>query len=162
MSGDSLAFSYKDGELQRVSSDDSVVYDKFFRHELPGARTIDDLKFYIKSNQIKKCIGIPGVDCSLSANYVDRDTTLVLTTDGVSDCILMDKIKDTVQRGDKQTIAKRLVDEAVRKGIFGKLGKPFHLWLYEEFSGVQKAKDNSTVAVVLGKDMQDQDNSERY
>jgi protein phosphatase len=111
--GDSRAYISKRGSLEQVTKDQSVCYDYLEKGIIERK---DDIRFHRESNKIKEYIGIPegNVDIDFyKVNNKDYDT-LLLFSDGVTDCLSDDKIKAFTRDTSGKELARTIANAATR------------------------------------------------
>lgn len=94
--GDSIAYGYRyrDNRFVKLNVDDSKVSDLYRSGYFPEVRNEDDLRFNKHSNEIFSYIGGGLQNPYVHFSAYPTDVTIVLCTDGVSDCISMTFLKD--------------------------------------------------------------------
>lgn len=138
--GDSRAYILNNNEIKQVTKDDSLVW-KYFEE---GILTKDELRFHINSSLITKCIGHEfNVKPTISRLNNNSYTSLLLLTDGITDCLSDAKIKFIVSKNNGENIAKELINESVYKKQNDKIPEGI------EFKKVRNGKDNATVALYV-------------
>ena len=139
--GDSRAYITKNNELQQVSRDDSLVQEYY---ENGYIRTKDDMRFHYKSNHITNCLGAND-DFSLNYYVLDNSQydTLILVSDGVSDCLSDSQIMAITAQTPKEEIANALVMAANRTNSH-RQKQSYETYYYEDIYG---GKDNTTAAI---------------
>ncbi|MFZ5641143.1 MAG: Stp1/IreP family PP2C-type Ser/Thr phosphatase [Bacillota bacterium] len=91
--GDSRAYLIHDGEIRLVTNDHSLVNELVKN----GGITVDEANRHPHRNVLTRAVGsAPGVDVDLYEEAVVPGDILVLCTDGLSNLLSPDEIKDTV------------------------------------------------------------------
>lgn len=137
--GDSRAYVTKDNELFQISRDDSLVQD-YFDNGLIDAK--DDMRFHINSNFITQCLGMEGEIYPNSYILKNKFDSLILVSDGISDCLSDSQIMAITTKTPIEEIARALVSNANSNTSYRNL--PPERYYYEEIPG---GKDNMTAAV---------------
>ena len=109
----SRGYIVKNNELIQVTKDDSQV-QKYY--DAGYIRRKDDMRFHIYSNIITSCIGSLNPERPLRPHmYRIKNTdydSLVLLSDGVTDCLSDSRIMAITANTPKEKIASALVDAA--------------------------------------------------
>ena len=132
--GDSKGFVMQDGKMIYETPTHNLAESCL---HIPS----DFARFHDRSNVVVESLGIHDDIVSDSCYYntiplqKDRDYQVVLCSDGVSDCLSQDEIRETVLHSNSEDVAKNLVDRALKNkssfqteldkskrkfGIFGK------------------------------------------
>ncbi len=161
--GDSRAyFLGKDNELYQITSDDNPAYQVWKRRwgqpearltpQMLDAKKVekDLLRFRKDSNRIHSAIGVGQYD--VRPHYIsvpnDQYSTLMLFSDGVTDCLSDTQIKAITQRTDYKKLSQMLVAEAIQQDSY----IPRQYRNDGDYNPViQGGKDNATVAVLKNK-----------
>ena len=139
--GDSRAYIIKENILQQITEDNSYVWTLYKN----GIITKDEIRFRIDNNIITKCLGRKdNNDIEIKELNNNEYTSLILCTDGVTDCLSDKKIQNIVVNSSTDDIANELVYEAVHINQLDIVPKG------EFFEKTKCGKDNSS-AVVLKK-----------
>ena len=143
--GDSRCYKYENDELIQVSEDDSEV----FRLYKNGSVNKDDLKYFGINNIITKCVGLRDEICECSYYLIDNSYDMLLFfTDGVTDLLSDNEIKNIINHSDKNLILENIIDRAVNST--NQIEIPSYLkekynYLVEPFYG----KDNASGIVFI-------------
>lgn len=138
--GDSRAYIYTKGELHQLTKDDSVCY-RLWQGGMIQQK--DDIRFHKDSNKVLKGMGFtenvtPTTSILSNSDY----DTLLLFSDGVTDCLSDDQIKAITSKTDIRELAKILVNTAKINHSHQN-----HLPLDTYNSNILGGKDNITAAV---------------
>lgn len=106
--GDSRVYTLKEQELIKQTKDDSYVQMLYDKKEIPSEEL---MRYHKQSNIITKAIK-KGTPNKLTYKIIDNNSyeRIILTTDGVTDCLSQKEIQTIAQVADKETITKDLVD----------------------------------------------------
>lgn len=108
--GDSRTYIHKDGELRQVTRDDSYVQTLYERGEIDSK---DKMRFHRRSNVIMQGMGLgDGVNPSVKIIPNSDYDTLLLVSDGVTDCLSDEQIKVITEHTPRELLAKSLVNAA--------------------------------------------------
>lgn len=111
--GDSRAYLYRDGALQQLTRDDSMVQDMIDKGQL----TQEQARIHPRKNVITKALG---VNEEVEAGYVtcelDSKDGLLLCTDGLSNMLLTEDIELILKKNKPSHVPDRLVAAANRNG----------------------------------------------
>ena len=110
--GDSRAYVLHDGQLRQVTRDHSVTAQMVERGEITPA----EARTHEKRNQIYRSLGLPTVEVDLYTESVQEGDTVVLCTDGLSNVLEDDELRDTVMRYSPEESAQRLIARANDEG----------------------------------------------
>lgn len=142
--GDSRGYIVRDNELIQVTKDDSQVqryYDAGY------IRRKDDMRFHIHSNIITSCIGslVPGRTLRPHMYRIENTgyDSLVLLSDGVTDCLSDSRLMAITTNTPKERIASALIEAANTTKSYRK--EPKVGFEYNDY--IEAGKDNSTAAV---------------
>ena len=138
--GDSRAYVYSQGELHQLTEDDSISYDLWKKGAIQQK---DDIRFYKKSNVVTKGMGfnedtIPTTSTISNTNY----DTLLLFSDGITDCLSDKDIMAITSNTPTRFLAKTLVDAAKSKNSV-----QHHLNPDKYNTYILAGKDNTTAAI---------------
>lgn len=144
--GDSRAYITKNNNLYQISRDDSIVQDYY---ELGIIREKDDMRFHKKANCITRCLGMDEKALQINNRIIENSSydTLILVSDGVSDCLSDSQIMAITTKTPREKIAKALV-EAANKSISTRRNT-YDFANYHDI--IYGGKDNETAAVYLKK-----------
>ena len=146
--GDSRAYVYSGGELTQVTEDESLVQCLFKANDIAQK---DDMRFHRRSNVITRHLGQNPT--SSVYDYIEPQTkliknrdydTLLLFSDGVTDCLSDEQIKAITKFTPRGMLAKTLVENA--KNTTSYLRE--ELYSNPSYSPtIPGGKDNTTAAV---------------
>ena len=130
--GDSRLYQIRNGEIRKITHDHSPVGEREDARELTEAEAMR----HPRRNEVYRDVGseehTPDDPNFIEIRHIDMepDTALVLCSDGLSDLVTSDKIREIVEgrAGEPETAAKELIEAANKAG----------------------GKDNVTVIVVQG------------
>ncbi len=139
--GDSRAYKYVNGELQQLTEDDSGSYTLFKSGEIERK---DDIRFHKYSSAIFRAMGFKP-DVTISSQTISNKDydTLLLFSDGVTDCLSDDQIKAITRYTSPADLAKSLVQAAKETLSVARPG----LDPKDFYSHIKPGKDNATAAV---------------
>ena len=138
--GDSRIYSIKDSALNQESTDDSLVEYLRSQNEIPSK---EDMRFHRKSNVITACLGQEHLKSKSKIISNSSYDTLILLSDGVSDCLSDDLIRFYSTSTPKSLIAKELVDKALITTSHREYSGD------EYYTEIPGGKDNTTAAVYV-------------
>lgn len=143
--GDSRAYFYGDKKLIRATRDDSYVQDLCDHKIIKDG----DMRFHVLSNQITQFLGDevsikPGI-CAFPNKCYD---SLVLVTDGVTDCINEEILKKLVSHKNPNHLSEFVVKTALNNDSYLRKDLMFNPKYYDMISG---GKDNTTAVVYNNK-----------
>ena len=138
--GDSRAYIYSQGELRQLTDDDSLSYSLWKGGYI---KQKDDIRFHKDSNVATKGMGsdeyvIPKTSIISNSKY----DTLLLFSDGVTDCLSDTQIMAITSSTSPKDLAKTLVDAAKNNHSY-----QYHLDPNEYNTHIPGGKDNTTAAV---------------
>ncbi len=111
--GDSRAYFYSNNQLAQITTDHSVVQTLVEKGQL----TEQEAKNHPNKNVITRALGVaPYIDIDFEEHEVLLGDTLLLCTDGLTNCIDDELIKLAVSDNDFETLAERLVELANQNG----------------------------------------------
>lgn len=158
--GDSRAYVLgNDNELYQMTVDDNVAYQDWYRKwaevekkegnitdsmRITKSDSKDDLRFHKNSHIVTNGLGLgrrPQVKFSRVKN--DRYKTLMLFSDGVTDCLSDKQIMAITKNTKSRDVAAALVNEA----IFKDSNKPELAEYANHVTHIPAGKDNTTAAV---------------
>lgn len=143
--GDSRAYRIKDQELCQVTTDDSMVWDQYYKNGT-GVYTKDELRFIRRNNIITDCLGNDSLG-KIHIHRLDNDAydALLLLTDGVTDIVSDEKIRRLYINSNYDEFLDILLNEACN-------GESEFFENREEdaiFCSTTPGKDNATAAMYL-------------
>lgn len=108
--GDSRCYALKDLELKQLTEDDSKAYDLYKMAYL----TKEDIRYYKDNHIITQAVGISN-DIEPKIQVIDNNEydTLLLFTDGVTDCLSDEKIKVIANTTKTGAVLDKIIEEAV-------------------------------------------------
>ncbi|MBP9988680.1 MAG: Stp1/IreP family PP2C-type Ser/Thr phosphatase [Ruminococcus sp.] len=111
--GDSRIYSVSDAEIRQLTRDHSFVQMMIDNGEI----TPEEAKIHPKKNVITRALGIePEVLIDYAQETFNKGDTILLCSDGLTNFVDDDKIKEICNSSDKKTIAETLVDLANENG----------------------------------------------
>jgi len=111
--GDSLAYYYSNDQLSQVTTDHSVVQTLLESGQL----TQDEAKNHPNKNIITRALGVASyIDVDFETLDVSEGDTVLLCTDGLTNCIDDELIKLASTDNDFSSLAERLVELANQNG----------------------------------------------
>ena len=112
--GDSRAYLVRDGSIQQITKDHSVVEDMVDRGEIERA----DAWKHPRRNYITRALGAEEqVDCDLFFRDVEPGDVYLLCTDGLSGIVnAQELLFEIVYGGEIETAAERMVSIALERG----------------------------------------------
>jgi len=160
--GDSRIYTYKDGKLKQETKDDSEVEEAFENKIIPSREL---MRFHKDSNILTQAIlqRVPRFNTKFKLINSDYDS-LIAVTDGVTDCLSTEELKDIIKNSKNTEIAKQIVIEALNNNSFlidtiKNLSFEERQAVYEMkeiikkdyFKSIPAGKDNTTAAVYVRK-----------
>ena len=146
--GDSRAYITKNNELIQVSRDDSLV-QRYFEQGIILEK--DDMRFHYESNKVTQCLGMDETYKKMVPNiyFIDNSDydTLILVSDGVTDCLSDDQIMIITTKTSREEIAKALVKSALENDSYRNTKSQEKEFVRTIYAG----KDNTTAAVYAKK-----------
>ncbi len=116
--GDSRVYRFRDNELVQLSKDHSLVQNMVDTGEI----TEDEAYVHPKRNVITKCIGeedkVNARIIDLSGDVIINDIYM-LCSDGISDCLRPDEIRDTLVEGQEKNLidlCRTFIHKAIDNG----------------------------------------------
>jgi len=111
--GDSRAYYYSENELTQITTDHSVVQTLVEKGQL----TEDEAKNHPNKNIITRALGVASyIDIDFEEREVSANDTVLLCTDGLTNCIDDELIKLASSDNDFLSLAERLVELANQNG----------------------------------------------
>ena len=142
--GDSRCYALSNKELRQLTDDDSLAYYLYKK----GAMTKDEIRYYCRNNIISQSLGSEDINLSMQVIPNSSYDTLLLLTDGVTDCLSDSKIKMIANTANKDNILSNLIDEAVNKE---QKIEPIVNLSNEEIHIPKAGKDNASGAILVKK-----------
>lgn len=140
--GDSRIYLYYKNNFEQITNDHSPCYDLYLRGIIKNK---DDIRFHQQNHLISSCLGgiKPMIKMENIALYNSEYDNILLVTDGVSDCLPEDKLKDLIDRFQYDNcLSEVIVDQSL---LFNSINKTLDsLEYYDKIIG---GKDNTTAAV---------------
>ena len=142
--GDSRCYFYKDNILTQVTEDDSDVW---LYHKFQGIKK-EWLRYFSSSNIINNCIGISKDSCKPHIYIYSNDeyNTLLLTTDGVTDLVMDNKIRSILGQDIKRA-SKVLINEAVNVDQHLFIPSELKNYSYDYYLVPVRGRDNASVVL---------------
>lgn len=141
--GDSRAYVYtKDGNLSQISVDDNVSFNLWKAHiEVPDK---DAIRFHKNSNMATQGLGGRNEEVQPHAVAIPNESyqTLMLFSDGITDCLSDDLIKAITKYTPRDELARTLVHNAKYQSSYRTDLDPNAF-----YQSIKGGKDNSTAAV---------------
>lgn len=110
--GDSRGYLLRDGELIRITRDDTYVQSLVDE----GNLTEEEAAIHPQRSLILKALTGRPVEPTLSYRDVHEGDRYLLCSDGLSDPVSADTIKDVLSEGTPDEAAKKLIDYALKSG----------------------------------------------
>lgn len=110
--GDSRGYLLRDGELIRITRDDTYVQSLVDE----GNLTEEEAAIHPQRSLILKALTGRPVEPTLSYRDVHEGDRYLLCSDGLSDPVSADTIKEVLSEGTPDEAAKKLIDYALRSG----------------------------------------------
>lgn len=111
--GDSRAYFYSNNQLTQITTDHSVVQTLIEKGQL----TEEEAKNHPNKNVITRALGVASyIDIDFEEIEVSQGDSLLLCTDGLTNCIDDELIKLASSDNDFATLAERLVELANQNG----------------------------------------------
>jgi PPM family protein phosphatase len=111
--GDSRAYIVRDGQVKQVTEDHSVVAEQV----RAGLLTPDQARGHPQSNIIYRCLGERlDVEVDLFSEQVQEDDLLVLCTDGLSNLVSDEELREIVQQFGLEESVYHLIEQANEHG----------------------------------------------
>ena len=110
--GDSRCYQIREGAMERVSRDHSLVEDLVERGEI----TREEARHHPKRNLITRALG---VDRDVKVDLFERENCggyLLLCSDGLSNLVTEEELRTEIVREDKETCCSRLLQLALVRG----------------------------------------------
>lgn len=146
--GDSRAYIYADGELKQITEDDSFSY-KWWKasSDIGKGQRIPDkdaVRFHKDSNKITKAVGT-GAELYPSSTIISNDLyqTLMLFSDGITDCLSDDQIKAITKFTPRDVLSRSLIENAK---VSNSGRRDLDPRFFNQF--IKAGKDNATVAIL--------------
>ena len=146
--GDSRAYIYTNENLYQVTEDESLVQSLFKINEIQNK---DDMRFHKNSNQIHRALGLhessPVAGMMAPQSWLIKNNdydTLLLFSDGVTDCLSDADIACITKFTPRKMLAKTLVENAKNKTSYARAklqNDPNYINM------IPGGKDNTTAAV---------------
>lgn len=138
--GDSRAYAYSQGKLYQLTEDDSLSY---YLWKNGTIKQKDDIRFHKNSNVATKGMGI-SENVIPTTNFISNSDydTLLLFSDGITDCLSDSQIMAITSTTPTKDLAKALVDNAKATNSI-----QTHLNSNEYNNFIEGGKDNTTAAI---------------
>lgn len=114
--GDSRIYTYKDGTLIQETIDDSKVEEEYEKNIIPSREL---MRFHNNSNIVTQAIkrGVPPFKINFKLINSDYDK-IIAVTDGVSDCLSSEELKNIIENAKEENIAREIVKEALNHNSY--------------------------------------------
>jgi len=107
--GDSRAYLFREGELERLTRDHSFVEEQVER----GALTSEEARVHPRRNVITRAIGLgTDIDVDTYTAKLRSGNRILLCSDGLNSMISDEDICSILKEGDPQATSEKLVDAA--------------------------------------------------
>ena len=111
--GDSRAYLFSSGELSQITTDHSVVQTMVES----GQITQDEAKHHPNKNIITRAVGVaPTIQTDITEITLSSDDIVLLCTDGLTNCVDANLLKETIVNTEFSSLAQKLVDLANENG----------------------------------------------
>lgn len=111
--GDSRAYLYHNGSLKQITTDHSIVQSMVDNGQL----TEDEARNHPNKNIITRAVGVRSeMEVDLTKVIFETNDTLLLCTDGLTNCVDDLKICEILGEADLEKAARRLIDTANANG----------------------------------------------
>lgn len=152
--GDSRAYIYAHGKLQQLTEDHNVAYQLWEKGQI---KEKDDIRFHRKSNIITQSMGSP-YDIAPYSTIISNDkySTLILCSDGVSDCLSDNQLKAIARTTPVEQLSKSLIQAAKTTNSHN-----YSLDKNNYRQEIQGGKDNASVAIFDNSHKKDIDDGSR-
>jgi protein phosphatase len=111
--GDSRAYRLRDGTLEQLTADHSLVAEL----ERRGLITAQEARVHPRRNEVLRCIGVdPEVDVDVAPVDVQAGDQYLLCSDGLCGVLTDEEIAAELLRAAPEEAARRLVDAANERG----------------------------------------------
>lgn len=111
--GDSRCYRIRNRKITRLTKDHSLVQELYDAGQL----TLEEMRTHPKRNIITRAVGIaPFLKCDIRVESVEKDDIFLLCTDGLTNLVTDEEIKENILRNDIKNACERLVELANNKG----------------------------------------------
>ncbi|MAI79741.1 MAG: serine/threonine protein phosphatase [Deltaproteobacteria bacterium] len=111
--GDSRAYRMREGQLEQLTADHSVVGELVKRGQL----SLEEARHHPQSNEILRALGTRNeVQIELTPIDIMRGDRFLLCSDGLSGMLSEPQISEILSEGHPQEIAEKLIEEANQAG----------------------------------------------
>jgi protein phosphatase len=111
--GDSRVYRLRDAKLEQLTEDHSPVFRLFKR----GLLTKEELRLHPQKHIVEQTLGLrPEVKCDVLPATAWVDDIFLLCSDGLTDCVSDEEIREICSSTPWKEMASRLVDRALRCG----------------------------------------------
>ena len=111
--GDSRAYLVNKDGVEQITVDHSLVQNLVDRGEI----TKEEVEHHPNKNVITRALGVDKrIDVDFSEIYMQENETLVLCTDGLSNCVNNSEMAEDIKDGQYYAFADRLVKRANKNG----------------------------------------------
>lgn len=137
--GDSRGYIIKNGKLEQVTIDDSIVQEEFEKGNIPNK---DAMRFHKDAAGITQAVGIGRIE-QIHTKVLNNDDydMLLLFSDGVTDCLSEEDIAVICKTTDREEISRILVKKAIEHDSFGPD------FLYEEYEDYKSGGHDNLTAL---------------
>lgn len=145
--GDSRAYAYKNGELNLITKDQSLVWNEMEYRNQKNKRSItyddiNNLRFAPGNNQILSAVGSQNVNPQIWLIGNNAYDKLFLFSDGVHDLLSTDDINFIAETTPPDRITHEIVKKAINNNAIG----------YDEYGNriiIEAGKDNASAAAYI-------------
>lgn len=139
--GDSRAYALDDTRLTQITEDHSYVNNLFMQGKIKNP---EDMRFHVKNNAITQYIGGGTIQPNFYTWQNIYYDSILLLSDGVTDCLSDSDILAITKYTDRTTLAKTIVESALKYDSIS----PKHLRSNPDYKErILAGKDNTTAAV---------------
>lgn len=111
--GDSRAYAFSNGQLQRLTNDHSVVQELLDRGDI----TEEEARNHPHKNVITRAVGVQNmVDVDVRFLDMQPDSTLLFCTDGLTNFVREEEIADCLSQYSGETLLDLLIEKALAGG----------------------------------------------
>ncbi len=111
--GDSRAYLLSKGVLSQITTDHSVVQSMVERGQL----TVDEAAHHPSKNIITRAVGVASqIDIDFYEVPIASEDVLLLCTDGLTNCVENDELKQAIEEDEFSSLADRLINAANAAG----------------------------------------------
>ena len=111
--GDSRAYLLREGRLTQITTDHSIVQSMVESGQL----TADEAEHHPNRNIITRAVGVNSdIEVDLSETEIGEGDIVLLCTDGLTNCVDVEQIFETLVNTEFSVVAERLIALANRNG----------------------------------------------